>query len=361
MTRRLQLALFAGGVAVFAFLIVHIGPQTLAANARETGWWVVPVVLVFAPAYACYALSWSIIMADEPNRPPFWRAFAITVSGFAMNYVTPVVSMGGEPFRIAAATPWLGRRRATGSVILFTMLHSLGNLLIWLTAVVAGFFVFRDNGGVRIALGLMALLLCALLLLLFAAHQKGFLERILRGMHALPLLNRVATKLEPRRAAIVALDEQITDFYHRSPKRFFAALGVDYLGRCSSMLEFWFILHSLGIAAGYGTAFLVGNFSSLVVNAFFFMPFGVGSKEGGLFFILQLFGLDPHVGVYASIVSRLREISWLAIGFALIWLAGTRGNSGLENVSGSRTDARPPRSPAAGDSASAATGTSRTP
>lgn len=327
MTRKLQLALFALGAGVFAYLVYHIGPHTLAANARETGWWVVPVVLVFAPAYACYALSWYIIMADEPNRPPFWRAFAITVSGFAMNYVTPVVSMGGEPFKIAAATPWLGRRRATGSIILFTMLHSLSNLLIWLTAVVAGFFVFRENGAVRVALGLTSLLLGALLLLLFAAHQRGFLERILHGMHALPLLRRVATRLEPKRDAIIALDEQITDFYHRSPRRFFAALGVDYLGRCVSMLEFWLILHSLGLSAGYLTAFLVGNFSSLIINALFFMPFGVGSKEGGLFFILQLFGLDPHVGVYAAIVSRLREISWLAIGFVMIWLAGTRARA----------------------------------
>src|SRR3989442_6664912 len=49
-----------------------------------------------------------------------------------------MVNVGGEPFKIAAVAPWLGVRRAAGSVVLYQMLHTFGMLLSFLTAVVLG-------------------------------------------------------------------------------------------------------------------------------------------------------------------------------------------------------------------------------
>src|SRR5260370_14573271 len=73
-------------------------------------------------------------MGGEPGRAPFWRTWAITVSSFALNFMTPLVNVGGEPFKIAAVAPWLGLRRAAGSAVLSQMLHTFGLLLTFLTA-----------------------------------------------------------------------------------------------------------------------------------------------------------------------------------------------------------------------------------
>src|SRR2546422_9908307 len=48
--------------------------------------------------------------------------------------MTPMVNVGGEPFKIAAVAPWLGLRRAAGSVVVYQILHTLGMLLSFLTA-----------------------------------------------------------------------------------------------------------------------------------------------------------------------------------------------------------------------------------
>src|SRR2546428_13447979 len=93
---------------------------------------------LYGLVYGCNARAWWLMMADEPGRPPFWRTYAITVSGFALNFVTPMVNVGGEPFKIAAASPWLGVRRAAGSVIAFQMLPTLGMVVSWLTAQALG-------------------------------------------------------------------------------------------------------------------------------------------------------------------------------------------------------------------------------
>ena len=108
------------------------------ADAVRTGSLFVPIVLLYGVVCACNAGAWWLSMADEPSHPPFWRTYAITVAGFSLNFMTPMVNVGGEPFKIAAVAPWLGLRRAAGSVVIYQMLHTLGMLLSFLTAVVLG-------------------------------------------------------------------------------------------------------------------------------------------------------------------------------------------------------------------------------
>jgi hypothetical protein len=50
----------------------------------------------------------------------------------------------------------------------------------------------------------------------------------------------------------------------------------------------------------------------------------VGVKEGALYLLFQLLGLDPTLGVYTAIVSRLRDIAWIGVGVGLVWVAGRR-------------------------------------
>src|SRR3989475_12872127 len=92
-------------------------------------------------------------MADERSRPPFWRACGITVASFSLNFLTPMVNVGGEPFKIAAVAPWLGVRRAAGSVVLYQMLHTFGMLLSFLTAVVLGAVFLPSTPALLAALG----------------------------------------------------------------------------------------------------------------------------------------------------------------------------------------------------------------
>ena len=100
MSRKLQLLLFAGGSAVFAYLVARIGLGKLVADAVQTGWLFVPIMLLYGVVCVCNAAAWWLIMADEPSRPPFWRTWAITVAGFSLNFMTPMVNVGGEPFKI---------------------------------------------------------------------------------------------------------------------------------------------------------------------------------------------------------------------------------------------------------------------
>jgi len=138
MSRTWQLALFVLGATVFGYLVAQIGITELTADAARTGLMFVPIVALYALVYACSALAWQLTMAGDPQRPSYWRTFAVLISSGALNFLTPLINAGGEPYRVAAMAPWLGKRRAAGSVILHRMLHSFTYVLIWLTAVLVG-------------------------------------------------------------------------------------------------------------------------------------------------------------------------------------------------------------------------------
>jgi uncharacterized membrane protein YbhN (UPF0104 family) len=137
-------------------------------------------------------------------------------------------------------------------------------------------------------------------------------------MGRVPLLRRVAARLEPKRTMLVELDQQITAFYHRHPGRFARAILLEYLGRCIFMVEIVLIVASLGSRIGYLTAFTIGGLEALAGNLLFVVPFEIGAREGSYLALFSLFGMDPQLGLYTSIVSRVRDFAWIGVGLFLM-------------------------------------------
>jgi len=323
-SRRIQLLAFALGAAVFAYLVARIGVGHLLSDAARTGWLFLPIFLLYGVVYLCNAWAWWLTMADEPSHPPFWRTYAILAAGFSLNFVTPMVNVGGEPFKIAAVAPWLGLRRAAGSVVIYQILHTLGMLLSFLTAVVLGVVLLPHSGPVLASLAVSFAVLSALTLLLLTGHRRGGLERLLDVMHRIPVVDHLARRLEPKRATLAQMDEQITDFYHRRPRRFVQALVLEYVSRSIFMVEYMLIAMGVGLNITFAQAYVIGGLTSLIQNLIFIVPFEVGIKEGSLYLVFQLLGLDPGLGVYTAIVSRVRDLVWIGGGLGLVWLSGRR-------------------------------------
>src|SRR6266567_2028833 len=81
---------------------------TIVTNARQAGWVFIPLLGLTGVMYLCHGAAAWLMLAPEPRRPSFCRTWAITVSGFSINYVTPMVNLGGEPYKAAVLAPWIG-------------------------------------------------------------------------------------------------------------------------------------------------------------------------------------------------------------------------------------------------------------
>jgi uncharacterized protein (TIRG00374 family) len=320
-SRKVQVAVFLLGITAFSLIIHRVGIAGLLRSLQAARSAVLPAVLAWAVVYAFNTLAWEQLASDERGPPiPFPRAYAITIASFALNYVTPMVALGGEPFRIAVASEWMDTPRAAASVVSFRMIHTLGELLFWMTAVPIAFVLLPHTIATTLILTAVVAGLLTVTTLILLMFRHGFVERALDTAQRLPLLRTIAHRLEPHRAALVAVDEQMATLYHDRRGRVLAALAFEYTARCVAMLEWFFIARALGLHISYFTALCLGAFQSLFLILTSFVPYALGTNEGGMLVLFGLFGLPANLGVYAALIARLREMIWIAIGLSLTWV-----------------------------------------
>ena len=85
------------GIAAIVIMLCTFDMEydELLANLRKAGGWLPAILGLWVFIYFINALSWYIIIRDdEGNRVPFWKIYKLTISGFALNYATPVGLMG---------------------------------------------------------------------------------------------------------------------------------------------------------------------------------------------------------------------------------------------------------------------------
>lgn len=124
--------------------------------------------------------------------------------------------------------------------------------------------------------------------------------------------------MEPHRTALLSIDEQIKQLYQHQRKTFYKSIAFEYLSRIIASFEFFFILKALGYTPTFLEAFYINAATSFILNMLFFVPFELGTREGGLYFVMQSVGYVQGIGIFISLVNRLRELVWTFIGMALM-------------------------------------------
>lgn len=324
MKRSTLLLCFAAGGAVLAYLIHRVGLSNLVLEARQTGPMFPVIFASYGLVYVCNTAAWRVILGPGNEGGPtlsFWRAYAVFTSSFALNFLTPMLNFGGEPFRVGAAGRIVGIRRAAGSVLIHNVLRTLSFMFGWVTALALALVLLPASAGLDALLAGAMIVSIVLIFLTLAGHRRDLLTRALDLLQRIPILRRLGQRLESRRPALIEIDRQVSDFYHRTPRRFWRALGLEYLSRWVLALEYYLILISLGQHVSFIVAFVITILGGLITNLLFFFPYEVGSKEGGLFLLFRLFGIPGRLGVYAGLVDRVRDLAWIALGLVLVWFA----------------------------------------
>ena len=318
-TPRIRLVALGLGLLLFGLLIHRLGLATLIENLRRSGWVLLPVLGLWFGAYCCNAFSWRLLMSGQPGRPGFGTILRTTISGFALNYATPILSVGGEALKLAAATRWLGNpRKGAGSVLGYRLLFTTAHVTIMLGAVLTALAHGSTVAAAKWALVACGLFLLIDLLILLSVHRAGALLRLLDLLPKIPGVSRFAARVEPRREALAEVDQQISALYRHRPALFWLALASELTARTLMLGEFYLVPRSLGIEVSVADAFAMGGLTSLAGLIMFVVPYGLGAKEAGSLGAFRLLGYDPAIGVYTAVVGRLRELCWIGIGLLIL-------------------------------------------
>ena len=336
--QRLNNLFFILGVAacVVMLLTFDVSFVELWQHLCHAGYWLIPIVGVWVFVYGLNALAWkAMIEGNLGAKAPlsFWRIFRLTITGYALNYATPVGGLGGEPYRIMELSKDIDQQHATSSVILYAMMHFLAHFWFWfvsifiyLLLVVIGDLPITPVIGITLA---VVVLFCLLAFYLFAkGYKNGLVKYVLGVVSRIPGLKRWTLRFWARHAeAIENIDMQIASLKSQDKKAFYKSLLLEYASRVVQSSEVLFMLLLFGIDNGgdfYGIvitylhSILIVAFTTLFANLIGFLPMQLGVQEGGFVLSIAALGLSAALGIFVSIICRVREIIWIAVGMALM-------------------------------------------
>lgn len=336
MRKRINNLFFAIGLAAVAvmFCTFDVSFTELWAYIRQAGYWLAAILGLWLLLYVLNAWAWQVIIRGSgPCTLRFAELLKLTVSGFALNYATPMGMVGGEAYRIMELSKYMDTRRATSSVVLFVMMHVFSHFWFWMTsiAVYLGLAATGDlpmDTAMAVVLVLAALFCCGGIYLFVRGYRYGMAVKLLRIISKLPGLRRWGKRFsENHRDDLEKIDRQISELHGQNKRSFFGSFFLEYAGRWLQSLEIFFMLMLFGMdgggtASGYLLAFLHSSlilaFTSLFANLLGFLPLQLGGREGGFAMSVAQMGMTGGTAMFISIICRVRELFWTSTGLLLM-------------------------------------------
>lgn len=316
---------------IFAIIVMlctfDMDYQELWQNLKKAGYWFPAVIFLWVFIYLLNAWSWYIIIRDGKHAEvPFWKVYKLTISGFALNYATPVGLMGGEPYRIMELTPYVGGSKATSSVILYVMMHIFSHFCFWLFSV----FLYIAFEPVNVGMGVLLAVVgaCCVLAIYFfmKGYKHGMAVRTLKLLCHVPYIRKWARRfVQERMDSLERVDAQIAELHKQRKLTFYASFGLEFLARIAGCLEVFFILNILTSDVSFLSCILIMAFTSLFANLFFFSPMQLGAREGGFALATGGLAISSAFGIYTGLITRVRELIWIVIGVLLMKVGNGTG------------------------------------
>ena len=336
--QRLNNLFFIFGVVtvVVMMLTFDVSFIELWEHLCHAGYWLIPIVGVWVIIYGINAEAWRLIVksnfsADE--HVGFWRIYRLTITGYALNYATPVGGLGGEPYRIMELSKNISKQHATSSVILYAMMHIFAHFWFWFTTIFL-YLALAALGDLPMTpvlgfLFALAILFCLTAFYVFAkGYRNGMVVKVIKWIGKLPRMKNWSTRfLANHDEALHNIDAQIAALHHQDKRTFYSSLSLEYLSRIVQSLEILFMLLLFGIDCGGGFqgifltflhSILILSFTTLLANLIGFLPMQLGVQEGGFVISIATLGLSAALGIFVSIICRVREIIWIVIGLLLM-------------------------------------------
>jgi phosphatidylglycerophosphate synthase len=329
---RLPLRLVAGGLGVllFAYLVHRAGPAMVLASMRALGWGLALVMAWGGVAHVVKALAWRLTLLDEKRHVSFGRLLGLRLASEAVGQVGGLGQLFGEGLRVSLLGPAMPLDRGIASVTLDRVFFVVSAAAVSTAGLLAVLIVLPLPHTLALYASLFAIILSGVVLVAALAVRKRW-PVLSWTAKILGRARYFANWIERERSLIHSIENNLLDFYHRTPGSFWAAFALNLSCHVAAVIEVYLILRLMGANVGLFGALAVEALTKLVNIAGTFNPGNIGTYEGGNMLIVRMFGLTGATGLTLAFVRRLRALFWAAVGaLCLVILART----GKQNIQG---------------------------
>jgi uncharacterized protein (TIRG00374 family) len=310
----LRIALLIAGVALLAFLCVHIGLGDLFAAVERANPARLLVFLAFSAAtFFTYAKRWSIVLEAMGSRPPRFslrKLLCFRAAGHAVSTLLPAAQLSGEPVRaLLLRRHGLDWARSVSTVSMDRLLEASASAIVGPVYLAA--FVLAHGGRVAATpwvIGGMAIGLALLALFYVHLYRGATLISWLARRGFLPSLQGSLESLEADLRAFV-----------RTPS-FAASFAAALLAEALVLAELWSLAWAFELPISLPT--LAGVTVGMGVAQLLPIPAALGSLEATEVGVVSLAGGAAPLGLAIGLLVRLRETLWILVGLVTLYVEG---------------------------------------
>lgn len=308
---------FMIGCTILYVMLKKFGFSQILTTIVELRYWVLFVCAFPLTWYVAQTLGWYFVMSETAQHVSFWQLLKIKLSGEAVNTMTPISFMGGDPVRIYLLKKRMPTTLSTASTVLDRTMQSLAVILFLLSGLGLAWLTIDLPPLWKKLFPIVVVTMLGLVWFFIHHQRKGIFEFLSRLLTRLGFKRHQSERIQDR---IAELDERIARFYGQHPWRFILVLLMHFLARVLGAFEIYFIAQFLNIDMGLLGGFYLASLSILVNFVFVFIPGSMGIMEGAYGALCHLMGLAGYVGVAIQLVRRLRALFWIFVGLLLMLL-----------------------------------------
>jgi hypothetical protein len=307
-------------------MVYKIGIDTIIKGLIEIRLWFFIIVLLWFIVYILNALAWKLIIYNEKGekKPSFGFLLRTTITGFAINYITPFVEVGGEPYKIMLLKDYMSSTKATSCVILYSMMHVFAHIIFWMISIVLAFVFIRLSWIPAILLSCLFVAFFFAVLLFLKGYKKGLIVRTFRILAKIPFIKKWAKQVtETKSEKLKEMDYHISHLHTHRLSSFYLSFFVELVSRFVMCYEVNIIMFALAgmfpeLHVTFVDAIIITAGYSLFANLVFFVPMQIASKEGGYMLAFETLGLPSSPAFIVGMITRIRELFWIFIGIILL-------------------------------------------
>jgi uncharacterized protein (TIRG00374 family) len=311
--KRLHSVLLVLGMVFLGYLLWRIGVRELWRELSLLGWGLVPLVLSEGVIEMIHTLGWRRCLSGPQRALPFVLLFRIRMAGYAINYLTPTATLGGEVTRATLLSSYGHAPQVVSGLLVDKACIAVAHLLWVLVGAAVILWQVKLPAPLEVAMVVAALLLAAGIAAFLLVQIYGKLGAVIRWLAQRKI---GGSRLQAASGQVTAVDEAFRVFYRERPWDLAVAVCWHLAAFPIGILQTWLFFSFLGAHASFAVAvnvWFLGLWFDLLTFA---VPFNLGTLEGGRVVAFTALGYPAVEGMTYGMTLRL-ALLFLA-GFGLI-------------------------------------------
>jgi uncharacterized protein (TIRG00374 family) len=262
--------------------------------------------------FMLFTYRWGVILKqhNKKKKIPFYRLFLHRMSAYAVSYLTPSATTGGEPVRIFfLQEEGIATRNAISSTVIDKIFEYTALILFIFSGIIVSLFkgsIF--SGKAELMLLSFIILFGGLIFWFYYATIKdiGFFSSILSFFK----LDKIKW-IKKHKKSISNIEKQMARFYTQSVPRFIFLMFLSFCMVFFMVLEHYLIALFLGVDLTFLQSFLSATLPG--ISYMIPVPGALGMLEGSHAGIFAILGVSINVFVFVLIL-RIRDLIFILIG-----------------------------------------------